>query len=198
MGKQKSDLVSDMMCGAQIIKAISDALRDRGGNDNCLKKILGEHSLFPGRIADLLMEQEQKPARQPHPSDAIAAEYGFTVLEDVQPSDFQIKDLEMVPFLKPEDGGNVIGTVMRTRAVTLKANLGLTDAKHLLKHKEEIPVEFRGKYLVFTGTLLRDSGGVLLVAYLFWNGVCWLLNFRWVDFVWDGGNRLLRCKSQQS
>ena len=64
MGKQlKSNIVGDMMRGAQIVKAISDALRDRSVGDEYLLRVLREGSDLPGKIADLLMEGEDKPAR---------------------------------------------------------------------------------------------------------------------------------------
>ncbi len=118
---------------------------------------------------------------------------GWEIIEDVAPTDFKISDLEMVPFL--EGGESYInGEVLRQRAVGLKANLGLADAKYFLDHQAEIPVEFQSEYLVFTGTLLRDPDGNLLVAGLSWSGGRWELAFRSLVLVWRGYHRLLRCK----
>lgn len=130
------------------------------------------------------------------PSLALAANLipkGLEVIEDVEPSQFQVKDLELVPFLH-EGKRPINGDTMRQRAVELNANLGLADAKFVLDHQDEIPVEFRGKYLVFTGTLLRYSGGYPRVAALFWYGSRWCLNFDWLAYDWDARGRLLRCK----
>lgn len=128
------------------------------------------------------------------PSQSIATEYGYTVEEDVEPSKFQVKNLEMVSFL--ENGENYVkGEKMRQRAVGLKANLGLADAKYVLEHQAEIPPEFRNnKYLVFTGTLLRDPDGSLHMADLRWDGQRWLLGFYWVARVWFDHDRLVRSK----
>ena len=201
MGKQKSDIVSHMMRGVQIVKAISDALRDRGGDDTFLVKILGENSVFPGKIADILMGRDTNAFPSllfassliPEYTDAEGNTKKWEVLEDVQPSNFKISDLEMVTFLQGEET-SIRGKVMRERAVSLKANLGLVDAKRLLDNQSEIPVEFRGKILVFTGTLLRDPDGSLFVACLSFDGGRWCLGFGWVGNVWDGCGRLLRCK----
>lgn len=131
------------------------------------------------------------------PSKKIAAEYGFTVMEDVAPSKFEVKDLELVSFL--EDGESYVpGEVMRTRAVTLKANLGLSDAKYTYDHQAEIPPEFRKYYLVFTSTLLRRPGRrpgrCPHVAILYWIGGRWALACDWVGLNWYARGRLVRCK----
>ena len=62
MRKQKSGIVGDMMRGTQIVKKLSDALRDRGGNDAHLLKILDQNSPFPVLIADLLMQTGEMAA----------------------------------------------------------------------------------------------------------------------------------------
>ncbi|MBI5023041.1 MAG: hypothetical protein HZC05_02650, partial [Candidatus Magasanikbacteria bacterium] len=109
-------------------------------------------------------------------ADKIVASYGYTVVEDVAPTLKSVSDLELVSFLEPGEPF-VTGSVIRQRAVTLKANLGLVDAKYLLDHQSEIPTEFRSNLLVFAGTLLRDSYGRLPLAYLCWPGGRWRLDF---------------------
>jgi len=118
---------------------------------------------------------------------------GYEVIEDVEPSQFQVKDLKLVPFL--EDGENYVdGEELRQRAKKLKANLGLADAKFIMDHQNEIPTEFRDKYLVFTGTLLHSLGGELSVAYLSWSRGRWYLSFYWLGHGWFGGDCLVLCK----
>ncbi|MEK9182947.1 MAG: hypothetical protein AAB849_00350 [Patescibacteria group bacterium] len=128
-------------------------------------------------------------------SEMVAAEHGFTVVEDVPLTECKASDLELVPFLQSEDGGRIGGETLRKRAVTLKSNLGLMDAKRLLDNQSEIPIEFRGKVLVFTGTFLRDSDGSLHVSCLYGNGDRWCLSFYWIDNDFGDNSRLLRCKS---
>ena len=130
------------------------------------------------------------------PSEIFAAKLipeNWEVLEDIAPTLKSIADLELVPFLNQNESF-IAGTVMRSRAITLKANLGLVDAKYLLDHQLEIPAEFRSNVLVFAGTLLRGSNGDLHVAYLCWNGNRWCLRFYRVGCDWDDGDRLVRCK----
>ena len=126
-------------------------------------------------------------------SFVIAAKYGYTVVEDVEPSQFKVKNLKFITFL--ESGESYItGETMRQRAVTLKGNIGLVDGQYLLDHQDEIPKEMRGKYIVFPGTLLRGSGDDLDVAYLSWLGFCWVLSFGWLGTDWGGSDRFARCE----
>jgi len=121
------------------------------------------------------------------------APVGWEFVEDVPRSNFQIKDLELVPYLK-KDENRVDGETMRKRAVNLQANLGFADGKFLLDHQVEIPVEFQDYYLLFAGTLLRRRVGGLFIAFLCWNNDHWCLDFRRLDDDWCAYNRLVRCK----
>ena len=121
------------------------------------------------------------------------------VVKDVEPVQLDPAKLRFIGFLRDEDGGRINGQTMQVRAVELKANRGLSDVPALLgedgKGLVTIPAELRGKaYIVLSGTLLRDSDGDLYVAYLFWNGDAWVVNFRWLvnDFKADG--RLVSCE----
>lgn len=187
--RKKSEFVSGLGTAFEFVKAISDEVCELGGGDDDLRKVIAQATLRRN-LAQLIMG---KLKLADHPSDALAAQHGFTVLEDVAPSEFKVADLELVPFLK--NGESFInGETLRTRAVTLKANLGLVDAKYILDHKAEIPTEFR-RVLVFTGTLLRGSDGDLRVAVLYWLDGRWCLNFNWVGNGFDDYSRLVRCKS---
>lgn len=190
MGQGKSNLLTYGRKLHDIGRVMVEAVYNAGGNDEDAERVFGDD--LRRQLAQLIMGKLKLAG---HPSDTLAAEYGFTVLEDVEPSRFQIKDLELVPFLKPEDDGSVNGEILRARASDLKANLGLMDAKRLLDNQAEISTEFRGSVLVFTGTLLRDSGGSLPVAYLCWRGGGWHLSFDWVVFDFNDNGRLVRCKS---
>lgn len=146
--------------------------------------------------------------RDPSPSELLAAELipeyedksgkkrKWEILEDVQPIEFKVGDLEFPAFLKDGDPGYILGDELRRRAAgALKANLGLVAAKYLLEHQDEIPVEMQKFYIVLPGTLLRDSVGILRVACLRFGEGRWVLGFRWVDGLFNGHGRLARCKS---
>ena len=128
------------------------------------------------------------------PSEAIAAKYGYTVEADVKPRTFDVKNVELIPFLEKSDKGSVIGKVLRGRAIILEANFGLVDGQYMLDHQDEIPVAMRTYYIVLTGTLLRNSDGDLSVPYLDWDGGRWVLVFVWLDRDFHGHDRLARGK----
>lgn len=116
-----------------------------------------------------------------------------SVPQDVAPTEFKVSDLELVSFMKSSKSC-VSGKVMRKRAINLKANLGLADAKYILDHQAEIPVEFRNKRIVFPGTLLCTPDGNLHVACLFWHDGRWCLLFYRLAFDWRDHDRLARRK----
>jgi hypothetical protein len=116
---------------------------------------------------------------------------GWELVEDVSsPAEIVIANLETVLFLSGE--GNVSGEVMRQRAVELVASLGQRHAEFLLEQQEEIPKEFRKYYLVFPGTVWRDSVGDLRVLCLRWHDGRWYPDFDWLKLDWDSRDRLLR------
>ncbi len=106
----------------------------------------------------------------------------FDVVEDVQPSAFKVGDLKPISFLK-EGEIYARGEVMRTRAMSLRANLGLVDAKYIMDHQAELSPRLRGMNLIFTGTRLRDPLGHLFLPFLYWDWSAhrWYLDFGWVD-----------------
>lgn len=131
-----------------------------------------------------------KTAKSAFPSEAIAREYGYTVVEDVEPTLSSAADLEAVSFLEPGEFV-VSGETMRQRAVVKKANLGLADLKVALDDQKKISVE---EYIVFSGTLLRNPDGHLCVAVLRWGDDGWYLDFGRVACGWFDSDRLARCK----
>ncbi len=124
--------------------------------------------------------------------DENIAGKGWEIVENVKPSKFEINELELVSFLeKGED--EVVGEEMRRRAVRLRANLGLDDAKFVLDHQAEILVGFRGKFLLFPGTLFD----CLHIICLFWKDGEWRPCFVPVGFNFAFGDEdfLVRCRS---
>lgn len=102
--------------------------------------------------------------------------------------------LELVEFLKDKESF-VPGDVMRERAKELGGLTGQFHAERLLGGAESIPKEWRQFYLLFPGTVWRDSGGDLLVPYLRWDGDRWFLGWGWLDGVFYSSFRVLRlCK----
>lgn len=122
---------------------------------------------------------------------------GWTRLEHVE---FYLPDQggqpftpEMVEFLKQGES-SVNGEVMKLRAKELNAHLGQGEAEYWLENQHLIPVECRGKYLVFPGTVWQDSDGDRIVPCLGWRGDRWCLLFRWLGGGWVSYGRLVRLR----
>ncbi len=189
MGKQKSDILSGMGSGFQIVKA----LRDAGATDEDLRRIIVENSPLPRQIVEILVAKSVKPV---FPSLTLAADLipsGWTIVEDVAPTLKSAGDLEFIPVLR-EGEPSVRGDVMRQRAKEQNANLGLADLKRALETQAEIPAGLQGKYITFAGTVLRHADGYLYVADLYWHDDRWFVNFCRLDHDWRDSVRLARCK----
>jgi hypothetical protein len=189
MAKKSSKFLKALGRYFEISKAVLNAVLDQGGTDDDFARILSDAELRR-EIARLIVA---KPVKSEFPSSAIAAEYGYAVVEDVAPTLKSVGDLEFAPFLEPgEDYVN--GETMRQRAKKLGANLGLVDLKFVLDRQAEIPAEMRDKYIVFSGTVLRNPNGYLYVADLYRSGDGWYLRWNYLDRDWLGSGRLARSK----
>lgn len=134
----------------------------------------------------------------PHYTNRDGNDCWWEVTDDVDPTRFEVRDLEFVSYLSngQESGFGITGEAMREQAVWLRANFGLVDAKYILAHQDEIPAEWQGNiYIVFPGTLLRDFDGNINVAYSAWDGKLWRLYFTWLADRWNEYGRLARPSS---
>ncbi|MDP3244661.1 MAG: hypothetical protein Q8M83_03310 [bacterium] len=155
-----------------------------GGPDkeqkNELQRLIETDQITWAELETFLQQNRPKPPKRP-----LIPE-GWEVVEDVTPTQFQIADLEFVSFLKKGES-YISGKEMRSRAIKLKANLGLRDTRYLLEHQDEIPAGLRDKYLVFPGTVLRRRPfGDLFVTCLCWVGDRWVQDWHWVGHDFGG------------
>lgn len=98
------------------------------------------------------------------------------------------------PFLNDGES-SVKGDEMVRRATESGAISGLQHALYLLDNQHLIPAEFRGKkYLVFAGTEALDSSDRRNVAYLYWGGNSWILDWGWLDYDFHGVGLLVRAR----
>ena len=117
---------------------------------------------------------------------------GWKLLENASRKISSIGDLELVTFLKKGENSINGKEIVRRARVELDANYGQEDAEWLLEHQNEIPVEFREYYIVFTGTIWQHAVGHRNVLYLHWSGRHWYLYFLWLDDGWYSDARLVR------
>lgn len=174
--EQKARLL-DLITG--VLEMVRDGKRDISSVSAVLQ-IIKDDTAFATRLSgSLIFSRDMRKE-------------GWELVEDLgRPAKVIIADLETVSFLKGNET-SVSGEVMRQRAVELRANLGQRQAEFLLEHQQEIPKEWRNYYLIFPGTLWRDSNGFLFVHVLHCSGERWGLRFIWLENDWFSFGRLLR------
>lgn len=89
--------------------------------------------------------------------------------------------------LEPEQkDGYIDGNILRDRMKGKGLNATVLD--WLMDHPDQIPDEWKGKYVYFWGTIYRDSDDDLCVRYLYWYGGAWYWDCHWLDHGFDGRN----------
>ncbi|MDP3245300.1 MAG: hypothetical protein Q8M83_06650 [bacterium] len=113
------------------------------------------------------------------------------LLKDTLPSTITIagRTYNILGFLKGKET-SVVGHTMVERAKEMAAHLGEDDGKHILEHKNEIPVALRGK-VAFVFTDWRHPDYPEDVAGVFWYGGRWVQLWYWLGNDWFGHRRVL-------
>ena len=118
---------------------------------------------------------------------------GWELIENVALEGESILTLDT--FLR-EDESSVIGHTMLERAKEdaeeKGARTGQLHAERMLEQQDKIPAEWQNFYLVFTGTVWRNSDGRIYVPFLYWNDGRWRLRWRYLGTYWSVNNRLVR------
>lgn len=170
----------------QVGKVAMDALTSLDPSFEAAQRLVS-HPQLAARLKALFEELSASFPCQINASDLIPEKW--EVVEDVEPRSFKVGDLKFKSFLQGDET-YVGGDTMRQRAVELKGNLGLSDAKYFLEHQSEIPTELRGKYIVFAGTVMRGSGGSIHVPFIYFNDGRWVLGFDWLGCHFNVNDRV--------
>jgi hypothetical protein len=88
---------------------------------------------------------------------------------------------------RQKNGGTVRGNALR-KELASRPVLNANVLDWLLAHPERIPEEWKGKAVFFWGTVYRARHGNLYVRFLFWYGVRWLWDSRWLFNDWNDNN----------
>jgi hypothetical protein len=137
---------------------------------------------------------KKKATKPASPSKAIAAMYGYTVIDDVEPTLKRVNDLEIVAcFCMAKQ--MIPGETIHRYAERIGANLGLADLKFVLDRRAKISVKMEPYRIFFSGTKLRGSCDEVVVAYLSWDIGGWRVGFLPLDGDKIDVVRLARCKS---
>lgn len=184
-----TDLLGGPEAWNEMNQSVSTMLKEKGWTHEQVQSALSTKE-FNGNVYQLFgAPPGAKSAKTPEIAKYILE--GSKVHKDV-PSRI-ITKFDFISFLK-KDEESIGGRAMRRRAKEFDYNLGLADAVWFLENQHLIPIELRGKCIIFPGTVLRDSDGRLNVPCLRWVGVRWILNFRWLDDHWYSRDRLVSCE----
>lgn len=120
---------------------------------------------------------------------------GWTIEEDNGQTSFDPSDFAL--HLEPEQENSYLeGTVLRER-LKGKNTMSAAVLDYLLEHPDLIPEEWKGKWVLFWGTVYRDSFGDPCVRCLYWRGGRWGWGSSWVGGDWNGnGPALVRASTQ--
>ena len=115
---KKSEFLRSLGIFWQIWKSLTDEVLGLGGSDEDLRRIETDGKLRR-EVAELIVRRkEKKPARPLFPSERLAADLipdNWEVVEDVEPSEFEVGDLAFPGFLM-EGETCIDGEEMRRRA----------------------------------------------------------------------------------
>ncbi len=107
---------------------------------------------------------------------------GWTVEEHIKGGKIDLKDIEL--YLDPKQSTGIEGNKLREK-LRDKNVLNAVVLDYLLKYKNLIPENWKGKAVFFWGTIYRDSHGNLYVRYLVWSGSEWNWDGSWLGRDWD-------------
>lgn len=177
----------------QVARLVEDVMQALGLTKDGAQRLLEKGGVFKDKLTPIFNElSAEKFPCHIHASELVPN--GYTVVEDVEPTpSLDIEKLEYIGFLEWQEK-HIGGEEVQKRAVKLKGNLGLSDAKYLLANQAKIPTELRGKYIVLPGTVLRNTGGDCFVPYLVWSSGRWILRLYLLSSSFDGDDRLVRSK----
>lgn len=114
--------------------------------------------------------------------------------------DLYINDKKIELYLSKRQVGNktIVGHKLREE-VSKKEILNANVLDYLLAHLELIPKHWKKdengniRYIFFWGTIYRHSDGSLYVRFLYWFGVRWRWDCRWLDRDWRSSYPALVC-----
>lgn len=99
-------------------------------------------------------------------------------------TEIDLTKVQLVTMLKPNEtsikGDEKFKRLKRAKHICLDAKAFQT----LWENQDRIPEEWKGKYIFFDGTVLRNPDGYRCVLYLYFGGGRWHWNCHWLDNDW--------------
>jgi len=179
--KNTSAIVSGMGLATSIITDLCAKVREAGGTDEDIHRLStpeGQKTLadmaklaVTARADDLLVDLDADPFC-PDGWKVVSHQKGGKRKFDRNAIGLYLADGQ-------KNGGRMVGTDLRDALAGQPVeNANLLD--WYLANPDQIPEEWKGKFVVFWGTIYRLADGKLFVRCLYWSGGRWLWDCRWL------------------
>lgn len=202
MAKQKSDILSGMGSGYEIVKVIVDEVKNRGGGDDDVRKILSDRNLQT-HIGDLIMgtyQQAVKPIPTTYP---VEIDYTDTFEQRLAAGRYDWKNSDITEKHFPVKGEGKVKLDLElahyAKSMSTEAVLAAIDAQGYRPATIEELLAFGAKYpelqrefpIIALGSVWRDLNGRRDVAFLCGGGHERYLGLGRVEGDWGGHCRFL-------
>jgi hypothetical protein len=152
----------------------------RNGWTNAEIKTLSEGNVLAKVLQVIKGQAEIKMVE--HLIDCDAAPFvpdGFSVEEHKKGGLFKFDPDEISLYLSKKQKKSFIGGHDLRKKLSDKPVMNANVLDYLLAHPEIIPEEWKEKYILFWGTIYRDSDGDLFVRYLYGGDFRWAWGWDW-------------------
>ncbi len=172
-----------------LLKDMFDRLAGPNGSEwlNALKRFLRREN--PWEIVQ--PHSAILPINRSTPFDLMALLGGGWSIEEQDSNALALTEIDLSKIeltLTLKEGESSVNGEENLRRLKNTGNIRL-DAKvfeTLRQNKKMIPESWKGKYVYFHGTVLRNPRGHRCVLYLYRNDGKWYWNYDWLDNDWNG------------
>lgn len=202
MAKQKSDILSGMGSGYEIVKTIIDEVKNRGGSDDDVRKILSDRTLQI-RIGDLIMGTDQQDTTPRSTIYPVEIDYSDTFEQRLAAGRYDWKNSDITEKHFPVKGEGQIQVDLELahygKSLSTEAILAAIEAQgyrpatieELLAFGATYP-EFQREFpIVALDSVWQHRSGLRGVAYLRRHGGGRDLELGRLGLGWDGRYRFL-------
>jgi len=194
MAKQKSDILSGMGNGYEIVKAIVDEVKNRGGGDDDVRKILSDRDL-QSHIGDLIMGNVEVTSPQAT-TYLVEIDYSDTLEQRLAAGRYDWKNSDITEKHFPVKGEGQIKLDLElahyAKNMNTEAVLAVIDAQGYRSATIEELLAFGAAYpelqrefpIIALGSVWRNRLGNRYVACLYRDGNERNLNLNWIEDDW--------------
>ncbi len=174
--------VADMAEGVGITPEMFKKLSQRSVMEQLAKILNGTHEVKP---ISYLVDGDADPFCPPNWKVESHRKMGKI--------DFDPSKLDLY-LSEGQKKGVIGGEKLRKEIEKLEGVMNANWLEFFLANPHLIPESWKGKAVMFWGTIYRVSVGSLYVRFLYWNGDAWNWSYYWPAFVFDDGNPAARAR----